>query len=474
MLATACRPQSAADRKALSDLVVSSELCGAPGPQSLRGEDLQADFRVVQRVMERGYAGFDDLSYQDWVAAVASAGVHPVGDVTPLQARDWFVDQLGFAQDNHLGFWIHTPEGERLWRATSDHLQAHVSDVLFDLVGQSYIDSSGARLMQCDGQPVEQLMRATLRPGTAQLAHRMVKLSTQPVQHIRCRLVGRPEPVTYALRPMRTQSKREPVFRLGRDPYPWVRLRSLMLTRRGSLERFVESSAKLLGEPVVILDLRGAGGGSDGFLLRWFKALSDDKRPYFETRELNSEVTAQGLLNFWRCTQQLADSDAEGGQWLARRVDRARQALGAVAEPHRHVRERRQVTTGQASTPFAGWLILWVDRGCTSACETAVLLARQFSRVWVVGENTEGTMKVGEIRWYRLPRSGVWMSAGSRVHRDPREDGFPEGLGYRPDLWIDGERAEASVTALAACLAGGACDGDAGRLRWGPDAPDGP
>ena len=183
-------------------------------------------------------------------------------------------------------------------------------------------------------------------------------------------------------------------------------------------------------------------------------------RPYFETRDLRSEVTLQGNVNFWACTEQLAAADAAGSAWLTRRVARARAALDEVREPFRTLRAKADVTTGRAPEPFGGWLLLLVDRGYTSACETSVLLARQFPRVLVLGENTEGTMKVGEIRWYRLPASGVWMSAGTLVHHDPRENGFPEGVGYRPDLWVDGPRADASVDALADCLRDPVCAQD--------------
>ena len=103
-----------------------------------------------------------------------------------------------------------------------------------------------------------------------------------------------------------------------------------------------------------------------------------------------------------------------------------------------------------------GHLILVVDRGCASACETAVVLARQFPGALIVGENTGGVMKVGELRWYRLPESRVWISLGHRSHGDP-EGEFQEGTGFLPDLWLDGEDDDSSIRALAECLADPSC-----------------
>jgi len=86
-----------------------------------------------------------------------------------------------------------------------------------------------------------------------------------------------------------------------------------------------------------------------------------------------------------------------------------------------------------------------------------VLLARQLPGALIVGENTEGTMKVGELRFYRLPETGVWVSIGRRVHRDPATGTFPEGRGYAPDLWLDASDPDAAVRALVACLRDDAC-----------------
>ena len=138
---------------------------------------------------------------------------------------------------------------------------------------------------------------------------------------------------------------------------------------------------------------------------------------------------------------------------------RARRELDVAMRERGVFRDRTRearVLEGLAPAPYRGRLVLVVDRGCSSACETSVLLARQLPGALIIGENTDGTMKVGELRWYRLPESRVWISLGMRVHQDPAGR-FEESRGFLPDLWLDGEAPDDHIRALAACLADETC-----------------
>ena len=64
-------------------------------------------------------------------------------------------------------------------------------------------------------------------------------------------------------------------------------------------------------------------------------------------------------------------------------------------------------------------------------------LARQIPGVIVAGEPTRGSMAAGEIALFRLPRSGVTISLGTRAFRDPL-GGFAETRGFLPDVPIAG------------------------------------
>ena len=183
-------------------------------------------------------------------------------------------------------------------------------------------------------------------------------------------------------------------------------------------------------------------------------------------------------MTFWSCQAPLG-GDASGSTWIRERVARAERLLERAMHDRGPYVDRIEGTytePGLAPAPFRGRLLLLVDRACGSACETAVMLARQLPGTLVVGENTEGTMKVGELRQYRLPETGVWTTVGRRAHMD-RALGrtFPEGRGYQPDLWLDGDSVEADVAAIAACLADDACviPGSAPGAPASPGSPPG-
>jgi C-terminal processing protease CtpA/Prc len=104
--------------------------------------------------------------------------------------------------------------------------------------------------------------------------------------------------------------------------------------------------------------------------------------------------------------------------------------------PRTEVVAERHPLAGRAPGPLAGRAVFLVDGGCASACEMMLALARQIPGVIVAGQNTRGGMSVGEIALFRLPRSGITLSLGTRAFRDPLGD-FSETRGFVPDVWID-------------------------------------
>ncbi len=106
------------------------------------------------------------------------------------------------------------------------------------------------------------------------------------------------------------------------------------------------------------------------------------------------------------------------------------------------------VVRGVAPGPLRGRGVLLVDRGCASACEMMVALARQIPGVIVAGENTRGGMAVGELALFQLPRSGITVSLGTRAFRDPLGD-FVETRGFTPDVLVQGDDPIAEAERLA-------------------------
>jgi hypothetical protein len=427
---------------------------------------MRADVDVLERVLRRGYAGFEIAGDEErWAEAFRAMRADlPDGPTATLEFRDTLLEHLRFAGDNHLGLSFRDADGERDWRGTNGHSQAFYGDVVLTRESDDFVDEDGARLVACGERSAEEVVRPFVGDDVPEVIYRPLILARDRPSEIICTFDdgSGPSERSVALAQVDIVDGPGPVFERREAPFPWLRVRSLATSYRGALNRFVQTAELLRDAPVIVLDVRHQAGGSDRFLLRWFKGLTDEGLPYFRTRTLESEVTLQGALNFWSCIAQHSTGADEGGrEWLESRVAQARGELDEAMRERglfREIEVERRVLRGVAPEPFAGRLLLVTDHGCASACETSVLIARHLPGTLVVGENTHGTMKVGELRSYRLPRSRITVSAGHRVHEDPSvDDIFPEGVGYQPDLWLNGDDVETHISELARCLSEPGC-----------------
>ena len=456
--ARAVPPQT---RAAYADLVVADTECRAAGPELVEPAALARDVRVLERVLRRGYAGFESAADEHrWTEVFGELRASvPPQPTSPRAFRDLLLEHITFVDDAHVGLWVYEPR--RHWRSTTRHRQAWVAaGERLERSGDGYVDQAGLALVSCGGEPAEAVLRPTTGDAPPSIDYVPVVLSAEEPPPLVCTFADGSER-TVPLTRLNVRGARGAPFEMGEAPFPWLRLRTLFTDHRGALERFVATAPTVRDAPVVVLDLRRAGGGSDVFLFQWFRALTAQPIHYWETDRLASETTLQGALTFWGCVRGslTSRSDEAGRAWLDARVARAQRELDEAMNERGLFRERTResrVLDGRAPVPFAGRLLLVVDRGCGSACETSVLLARQIPGALVVGENTEGAMKVGELRHYRLPESRVWISLGMRAHHDP--DGrFEESRGFLPDLWLHNDDPDHQIAELAACLAEPAC-----------------
>lgn len=426
---------SADTRRAYGELLIGAEGCREPGPPALSAADIQRDVDRVERLFRRGYAGFDGLAPRLFEAALAEVR-RIEGPIDAPTLRDRLAEAFRFVDDNHVGFWSFEPE--RVFRATSGHANAYVADMQVPELCSHGLESP-------------QAVR-TFEGG--ELGERWLVQSRGPVEAIHCNGQAR------ALTPVSLAHASGPAFERLEGPYPWLRLRSLTTSNAGALERFVAAAGDVQDASVVIVDLRRTGGGSDRYLRRFFSAFSAAPLRYWQTGRLSSEVMLQGAYNFWSCVRAGGTRDAAGQAWLDARIARAERELDEHMRRrgvYREVVEARSTVAPARTTPFPGKLLVVVDRGCQSACETAVLLARQIPGTIIAGENTGGVMKVGELRWYRLPRSRIWLSLGHRRHDDPTGR-FREAYGFAPDIWLTGDDTSADIGRLASCMARGGCE----------------
>lgn len=428
--------------------IVPASECRAAGPSALSQREMLGDVATLERLIARGYAGYDAMTPQVWGSLFEALRTGAPSTASSAEFRDFLSSGLQRVDDNHVGLWSFAPA--RTFRSTSGHARPYVGPVLTRGDDGWLLSGEPVGTCRVQGEVVEP--KAVW--GEGGVAHRHVVLSREPLSSLTCDVGG------LALEELRVEYERGPAFERVDAPFPWLRLRSLMTTHAGALDRFVASAREVRDEPVVVVDLRHTGGGSDRYLRDFFAAFAHQPLSYWQTGTLRSETMLQGALNFWSCVRaNSAGRDAAGRAWLNARIERAEREIERDMNERgvfREVIEREMPVAPERTEPFEGRLLVIIDRGCMSACESAVVLARNIPGALIVGENSGGVMKVGELRWYRLPASRVWISLGHRRHGDPQGT-FAEARGFEPSLWLAPGSTDARIRELATCLGDAEC-----------------
>lgn len=197
--------------------------------------------------------------------------------------------------------------------------------------------------------------------------------------------------------------KGQPAWKLEREPLPVLVVRSMVPS---DLDGMVATADTLRAAPVVVLDVRANGGGSDtpgmewsarlsGRLIRCFRGFG-----YFRAGETDA---ARRWNTFF------------GDNWMAR--------------------------TGEAPAvsgkPFAGRLFVLMDKFSGSAAEGFAAAAGMIPGARLVGENSSGIAMYGnQSQQWMLPHSHIQVrfgwSKGVVAGRSSRD-----GLGLLPDYWLD-------------------------------------
>jgi hypothetical protein len=136
-------------------------------------------------------------------------------------------------------------------------------------------------------------------------------------------------------------------------------------------------------------------------------------------------------LGFWNATawrRALHGPDGVPPGFLARRHDPRPDDVLAVGE------ETFDLPAGDL--PWAGRMLVLVDRGTRSSGESSAWLLRKGLGARLLGEPTFGMIECGNIVQYALPRSGLVVSLPTKSN----DFGFPvESVGFPVDAPLDAE-----------------------------------
>ena len=169
------------------------------------------------------------------------------------------------------------------------------------------------------------------------------------------------------------------------------------------LQSFAETGAELRNEPILIVDLRGNGGGSDMPAMRWV---------HQHTGQMPRNVFA-------------------GSHFMSLTVNQLSPHMSTASPPQWHQWGYSEVPTIQNDN----LVIVLIDNAIGSSGETFVGALRQLENVLFVGTNTMGCLVTGNVGNTPLPYSRAHIAFGTSFSL--RFDLSPfEGVGFAPDLWV--------------------------------------
>jgi hypothetical protein len=229
---------------------------------------------------------------------------------------------------------------------------------------------------------------------------------------------------------------------------PVIRVRSFSDHHADALESFVNTASAHRGEPVLIVDVRGNGGGNEAWPIRWIRGLTGQRaESVFIFSELKSKTTMAGRANVFAYMYDLYPRTAS----YRAEAERFTQMAAAYEDETYQPSWVGPRYPPMPLIPNDTTLILVMNDLVASAGEGLIMRASQAENVVLVGENTMGALTFGNAGTYRLPHSRlmVHLPINFGLYLDMA---FREEQGLFPDLWVPA--ADAVNYAVAAVRSG--------------------
>lgn len=405
-------------------------------------EDVQRFFTLLAH----GYCGYGFFLQEGDFAAAELAIVHELQSQSrwSTSALSALIhDHLDFIRDCHLrlgelpfcqhqDFWYDTTLLVSLGDAGYSFSSDGLTHTLVGVNGDDPADWLFPSL-SLDGDPVYRL-------GTLSSAEpRPLQVTTQHADEVRTRTV----PLA------RSSGHIGSPFSSGRlGGVPVVRADSFGDYYRQELDAFVESASTYRGEPYVVVDIRGNGGGNTRWPQSWIRGFTGDSLVLRHAlTELISRTTRAGRANLFRqaVAQARREDRAQAEAELGRYQAEAERFDDPAQEPYwtaLQIPDARFVENDST-------LVVVFDGDVASAGEgMLVYLYEQVENVLFVGENSMGALTFGQVTAHQLPNSKLPVTLPVKLNV-PTDLQFREGIGYLPDLWVpSADAVDATVAAI--------------------------
>ncbi len=399
------------------------------GTMSLTPEQAKEDVAFLFALLKNGYAGygyFNENGRFDAAQARLISAIDEQTNINRFELREQILAQLDFVQDCHFSI-----EGSILCQQQYFWHAANLN--FYNADGRYFTWQEGEQwwLTAVDGASPEEMLKLTFDEQGNPAYLLGLLANSQPEDSLLTFelpdgdiLEERVGWETAVFEPPRTTYE---TYRTGND-IPVVVSRSFP-SEDEKLPQFVADASDLANEPIVIVDIRGNGGGNSSWGEQWLQNLTGvtPEGPYIMLA-LWTETAVQGSINlntFWGfggdylepLRDELARLQQEGGGWV-----------GPYIPEFSPLPNAEQL------------VIVLIDKGVASSGESFIGYLNQLENVVFVGENTYGAGQFGEVTRFILPNSGLPVQFGIKLFFHP-DLSNAEGIGYLPDVWVQADQA---------------------------------
>jgi hypothetical protein len=412
----------------LLDLTMDLE---AKSPRRISAEEAKEDVERLFYLFSHGYSGFAFFNQQGNFEKAKEAVLQELS-IQSTWTRDAFsgllYKHLHFITDCHLTIGEHRfAEHQDFWYDTRLEVQPNIGYYEFKSHGKTYT------VLSINGEsPSSYLMPSLNKEGEA--IYRLGILSTEKPAPLLLIAVNEGKERLFKIKLRRSDYDyiSEDIFRednLGGIPV--VRIHSFGDYYADQLNEFAQTATEYRNEAVVIIDIRGNGGGNEHWPISWIQRLTGQRaEAIFISSELECKTSMIGRLNafnFWYNKKDILHYSDE--------VEKFTSIVNALESGGRQPSWTSPYYPQLPLIPNNTTVVVVTDGLVASAGEGLVLRISQLENVVVVGENTQGCLTFGNVSMHALPNSGliVWMPINFGLFPDQN---FREEVGLTPDLWI--------------------------------------